>query len=43
MRKALLKPPPNGWVKLNFDVVVKEEKTSLAIVGREDKGDLIFV
>ena len=42
MRKAILKPPPNLWVKLNFDVVVKEEKKSLAIVGREDKGDLIF-
>ena len=43
MRKAIWKPPPNGWVKLNFDVVVREEKTSLAIVGRANKGDLIFV
>ncbi|XP_065634872.1 uncharacterized protein LOC136069815 [Quercus suber] len=41
MRKIIWKPPPNGWVKLNFDVAIRE-KTSLAIVGRDDKGDLIF-
>ena len=42
IRKAKWKPPPYGWVKLNFDVAVREEKTSLAIVGRDDKGDLMF-
>ena len=42
IRKAIWKPPPYGWVKLNFDVVVREEKTSLAIVGKDDKGELLF-
>ena len=42
IRKAIWKPPPYGWVKLNFDLAVREEKTSLAIVGRDDKGDLMF-
>ena len=42
IRKAIWKCPPYGWVKLNFDVVVREEKTSLAIVGKDDKGDLLF-
>ena len=42
IRKVIWKPPPYGWVKLNFDVAVREEKTSLAIVGRDDKGELLF-
>ena len=42
IRKAIWKCPPYGWVKLNFDVVVREEKTSLAIVGKDDKRDLLF-
>ena len=40
MRKAIWKPPPDGWVKLNFDA--REEKTSLIVVGIDNKGDLIF-
>ena len=40
MRKVIWKPPPNGWIKLNFDA--RQEKTSLTIVGIDDKGDLIF-
>nr|XP_023927580.1 uncharacterized protein LOC112038979 [Quercus suber] len=42
IRKVEWKPPPYGWVKLNFDVAVREEKISLAIVGRDDKGVLVF-
>ena len=28
-------PPPPNWIKLNFDDAIREEKTSVAVVGRE--------
>ena len=31
-------PPPPSWIKLNFDVAIREGKTSMAIVGRDREG-----
>ncbi|KAL0007736.1 hypothetical protein SO802_009238 [Lithocarpus litseifolius] len=35
-------PPPNSWVKLNFDAAIREEKISVAVVGRDDLGRLLM-
>ena len=35
-------PPLAGWVKLNFDVAIRENKTSVAVVGRENHGRVVL-
>ena len=35
-------PPPAGWVKLNFDVAIRENKTSVAVVGRDNHGRIVL-
>ncbi|KAL0009349.1 hypothetical protein SO802_010851 [Lithocarpus litseifolius] len=34
-------PPPPNWIKLNFDAAIREGKTSVAVVGRDQKGNLV--
>ena len=36
-------PPPLGWVKLNFDVVITPSTSFLAIVGRDSSGHVISI
>ena len=31
-------PPPPGWIKLNFDAAIREGKTSVAVVDRDQEG-----
>ena len=31
-------PPPPSWIKLNFDAAIREGKTSMAVVGRDQEG-----
>ena len=31
-------PPPVGWVKLNFDAAIRENKTTVVVVGRDNHG-----
>ena len=33
--------PPPSWIKLNFDVAIREGKTFMAIVGRDQEGKLL--
>ena len=35
-------PPLAGWVKLNFDVAIRENKTSVALVGRDNHGRVVL-
>ena len=35
------KPPPPSWIKLNFDVAIREEKTYVAAIGRDQEGNLV--
>ena len=35
-------PPPRSWIKLNFDAVIHEEKTTVAVVGRDIVGNLLL-
>ena len=35
-------PPPKRWIKLNFDVTICEEKTTVAIMGRDTVGNLLL-
>ncbi|XP_030924951.1 uncharacterized protein LOC115951982 [Quercus lobata] len=35
-------PPPTGWVKLNFDAAIRENKTSVAMVGRDNRGRVVL-
>ena len=34
-------PPPPSWIKLNFDAAIREGKTSVAIVGRDQEGNVV--
>ena len=34
--------PLAGWVKLNFDVAIRENKTSVALVGRDNHGRIVL-
>ena len=31
-------PPPPSWIKLNFDAAIREGKTSVAVMGRDQEG-----
>ena len=31
-------PPPPGWIKLNFDAAIREGKTSMTVMGRDQEG-----
>ena len=35
-------PPPTGWVKLNFDAAIRENKTSVAMVGKDNRGRVVL-
>ena len=35
-------PPPKSQIKLNFDVVIGEEKTIVVVVGRDTAGNLLL-
>ena len=35
-------PPPVGWVKLNFDAAIRENKTTVAVVGRDNHGRVVL-
>ena len=35
-------PPPKNWIKLNFDATIREEKTTVAVVGRDIVGNLLL-
>ena len=35
-------PPPKSWIKLNFDAAIHEEKTKVAIVGRDIASNLLL-
>ena len=34
-------PPPPSWIKLNFDVAIREGKTLVAVVGRDQVGNVV--
>ena len=34
------KPPPS-WIKLNFDAAIREGKTYMAVIGRDQEGNLV--
>ena len=34
-------PPPPSWIKLNFDAAIRERKTSVAVIGRDQEGNLV--
>ena len=34
-------PPPLNWIKLNFDAAIREDKASVAVVAKDQKGKLI--
>ena len=35
-------PPLAGWMKLNFDAAIRENKTSVAVVGRDNHGGVVL-
>ena len=35
-------PPPAGWMKLNFDAAIRENKISVAVVGRDNHGRVVL-
>ena len=35
-------PPPKSWIKLNFNAVIHEEKTTVAVMGRDIVGNLLL-
>ena len=34
-------PPPSNWIKLNFDVAIRVDKSSVAAVARDQRGNLL--
>ena len=34
-------PPPPSWIKLNFDAAIREGKTFVAIIGRDQEGKFV--
>ena len=34
-------PPPLNWIKLNFDTAIREDKSSVAVVARDQRGNLL--
>ena len=35
-------PPPASWVKLNSDAAIRENKTSVVVVGRDNHGRVVL-
>ena len=35
-------PPPKSWIKLNFDAAIREEETTIAVVGRDIASNLLL-
>ena len=35
-------PPPKSWIKLNFDATIREEKTTVVVMGRDTAGNLLL-
>ena len=42
MREIKWQAPPESWVKLNFDPAIRDEKTSIVVVCKDDKGVLLM-
>ena len=34
-------PPPPSWIKLNFNAAIREGKTLVAVVGRDQEGNVV--
>ena len=34
-------PPPSNWTKLNFDTAIRDDKTYVVVVGRDQGGKLV--
>ena len=39
-KKIKWQAPPIGWSKLNFDAIIRDEKTTITLVSRNDKGNI---
>ena len=37
-KKIKCQAPPIGWSNLNFDAIIRDEKTTITLVSRNDKG-----
>nr|XP_023917825.1 uncharacterized protein LOC112029377 [Quercus suber] len=40
-KDSIWSPPPLNWIKINFDVAIKEDKASVAAVARDQRGKFI--
>ena len=41
-KDVIWSPPPKCWIKLNFDVEIREEKTIVVVLGRDTAGNLVL-
>ena len=41
-KEVVWSPPPKSWIKINFDTAIREEKTIVAVVGRDANGNLLL-
>ena len=41
-KDVIWSPPPKCWIKLNFDVAIREEKTIVVVLGRDTAGNLVL-
>ena len=35
-------PPPKSWIKLNFNATIREEKTTVVVMGKDTAGNLLL-
>ena len=41
-KDVIWSPPLRSWINLNFDATICEEKTTVAVVGRDTIGNLLL-
>ena len=41
-KKIKCQAPPIGWSNLNFDAIIRDEKTTITLVSRNDKGNILM-